>query len=48
MYPFNLHSNGVLAICPKNKPFLAESLKAGKAVAEPPKKHLLHKWAVNN
>jgi hypothetical protein len=21
MYPFKLHSNGVLAICPKNKPF---------------------------
>ena len=37
MYPFKLHSNGVLAICPKNKPFLAETLKAGKAVAEPPK-----------
>jgi len=37
MYPFNLHSNGVLAICPKNKPFVAETLKAGKAVAEPPK-----------
>jgi hypothetical protein len=30
MYPFTLHSNGVLAICPKNKPFLAETLKAGK------------------
>jgi hypothetical protein len=37
MYPFKLHSNGVLAICPKNKPFFAETLKAGKAVAEPPK-----------
>jgi hypothetical protein len=24
MYPFKLHSNGILAICPKNKPFLAE------------------------
>jgi hypothetical protein len=30
MYPFKLHSNGVLAICPKNKPFLAETLNAGK------------------
>jgi len=28
MYPFKLHSNGVLAICPKNKPFFAETLKA--------------------
>jgi hypothetical protein len=28
MYPFKLHSNGFLAICPKNKPFLAETLKA--------------------
>ena len=26
-----------LVICPKNKPFFAETLKAGKAVAEPPK-----------
>tara|TARA_R110002096_G_scaffold159020_1_gene324688 strand:- start:1452 stop:1592 length:141 start_codon:yes stop_codon:yes gene_type:complete len=34
--PFKLHSNGVLAIFPKNKPFLAETLKAGNAVAEPP------------
>jgi hypothetical protein len=25
-----------LAICPKNKPFLAETLNAEKAVAEPP------------
>jgi|TARA_R110002096_G_scaffold281271_1_gene475483 hypothetical protein len=33
MYPFKLHSNGVLAICPKNKPFFAETLKAGTAVA---------------
>jgi hypothetical protein len=24
-------------ICPKNKPLFAETLKAGKAVAEPPK-----------
>jgi hypothetical protein len=30
MYPFKLHSNGILAICPKNKPFYAETLKAGK------------------
>jgi hypothetical protein len=30
MYPFKLHSNGVLAICPKNKPFFAETLKAEK------------------
>jgi len=40
MYPFKLHSNGVLAICPKNKPFLAETLNAGKAVAEPPKNEI--------
>jgi hypothetical protein len=40
MYPFKLHSNGVLAICPKNKPFLAETLKAEKAVAEPPKNEI--------
>jgi hypothetical protein len=26
----------ILAICLKNKPFLAETLKAGKSVAEPP------------
>jgi len=31
MYPFKLCSNGVLAICPKNKPFLAETLNAGKS-----------------
>tara|TARA_R110002167_G_scaffold180503_2_gene380755 strand:- start:4468 stop:4611 length:144 start_codon:yes stop_codon:yes gene_type:complete len=37
MYPFKLHSNGILAICPKNKPFLAETLNTGKIVAEPPK-----------
>jgi hypothetical protein len=30
MYPFKLHSNGILAICPKNKPFFAETLKAGR------------------
>jgi len=35
--PFKIHSNDVLVICPKNKPFFAETLKAGKAVAEPPK-----------
>jgi hypothetical protein len=35
MYPFELHSNDFLVICPKNKPFFAETLKAGKAVAEP-------------
>jgi hypothetical protein len=34
MFPFKLHSNGVLAICPKNKPFLAETLKAETVVAE--------------
>jgi hypothetical protein len=38
MYPFKLHSNVVLAICPKNKPFLAETLQAENAVAEPPKR----------
>ena len=38
MYPFNLHSNGVHAICPNNKPFLAETLNAENAVAEPPKR----------
>jgi hypothetical protein len=37
IFPFKLHSNGVLAICPKNKPFLAETLKAETVVAEPPK-----------
>ena len=37
MYPFKLHSNDFPVICPKNKPFLAETLKAGTAVAEPPK-----------
>jgi hypothetical protein len=37
MYPFKLHSNDFLVICPKNKPFFVETLKAGKAVAEPPK-----------
>lgn len=36
MYPFKLHSNVVLAICSKNKPFCAETLNAGKAVVEPP------------
>jgi hypothetical protein len=30
MYPFKLHSNDFLVICPKNKPFFAETLKAGK------------------
>jgi|TARA_R110000868_G_scaffold6770_8_gene37777 hypothetical protein len=40
MYPFKLHSNGVLAISPKNKPFLAETLKAETAVAEPLKINL--------
>jgi len=30
MYPFKLHSNDFPVICPKNKPFLAETLKAGK------------------
>jgi hypothetical protein len=40
MYPFKLHSNGVLAISPKNKPFLAETLNTGKVVAEPPEKEL--------
>jgi hypothetical protein len=30
MYPFKLHSNGVLTICPNNKPFCAETLNAGK------------------
>jgi hypothetical protein len=34
--PFKLHSNDVHVICPKNKPFFAETLKAEKAVAEPP------------
>jgi hypothetical protein len=28
MYPFNLHSNDFSVIFPKNKPFLAETLKA--------------------
>jgi hypothetical protein len=28
--PFTLHSNGIHAICPKNKPFYAETLKAEK------------------
>jgi hypothetical protein len=38
MYPFKLHSNDVHVIYPKNKPFFAETLKAGKAVAVPPKR----------
>jgi hypothetical protein len=38
MYPFKLHSNDILVICPKNKPFFAETLKAEKTVAEPPKR----------
>jgi hypothetical protein len=38
MYPSKLLSNDVLVICPKNKPFFSETLKAGKAVAEPPNK----------
>jgi hypothetical protein len=29
--PSKLHSNGILAICPNNKPFFAETLKAGKS-----------------
>jgi hypothetical protein len=37
MCPSKLHSNGVLAICPKNKPFYSATLKAEKAVAGPPK-----------
>jgi len=37
MFPFKLHSNDVHVICPKNKPFFAETLKAETAVAEPPK-----------
>jgi hypothetical protein len=37
MYPFKLHSNDFPVIFPKNKPFFAETLKAEKAVAEPPK-----------
>jgi hypothetical protein len=36
MCPSNFHSNGILAICPPNKPFCAETLNAGKVVAEPP------------
>jgi hypothetical protein len=36
MYPFKLHSNGIITISPKNKLFLAETLKAETAVAEPP------------
>jgi hypothetical protein len=28
--PSKLLSNGILAICPKNKPFFAETLKAEK------------------
>jgi hypothetical protein len=28
MYPFKLHSNDFPVICPKNKPFYAETLKA--------------------
>jgi hypothetical protein len=28
MFPFKLNSNGILAICPKNKPFLVETLNA--------------------
>ena len=38
MCPSNFHSNDFHVICPKNKPFFAETLKAGKAVAEPPKR----------
>jgi hypothetical protein len=40
-------SNGVHAICHKNKPLLAETLNAGKAVAEPPEigiKELSHSF----
>jgi hypothetical protein len=38
MYPFKLHSNDFPVIFPKNKPFYAETLKAGKAAAGPPKR----------
>jgi hypothetical protein len=34
-YKLCSHSNDFPVICPKNKPFLAETLKAEKAVAEP-------------
>jgi hypothetical protein len=51
MCPFNLHSNDFPVICPKNKPFLAETLKAETAVAEPPKRvsampicHVFLRW----
>jgi hypothetical protein len=51
MCPFNLHSNNFPVICPKNKPFLAETLKAETAVAEPPKRvsampicHVFLRW----
>jgi hypothetical protein len=30
MFPFKLHSNDIHVICPKNKPFFAETLKAEK------------------
>jgi hypothetical protein len=39
-YKLCSHSNCILAICPKNKPFYAETLKAGKAAAAPPKNQI--------
>jgi hypothetical protein len=40
MCPFKLHSNDFLVICPKKTPFYAETLKAEKAAAVPPKHEL--------